>query len=306
MNISKITLGTAQIGFNYGIANVNGKPDFQTAIKLLKFAWDNGINTFDTAPDYGNSEEIIGSFISSLSKEFRGEIIISSKLPSIEKNKELTFDTIYNFIKDNIIQTLINLKLSILPIYLLHHAPDILIKDGLVIECLRDLKKEGLVKRFGISAYNLKDIQSSLKFKDIDVIQIPINIFDHRLIKTRILKKLKSKNYIIFARSVYLQGIFFMPLEKLPQNLKIAKEPLKVLRLLSSDYNIEISKIAFLFIRDIPEITSLVIGSETIKQIATNVKLLDEESLPQDLQQKIIEEFSELPEKIINPSMWNL
>lgn len=59
MNISKITLGTTQIGFDYGIANVSGKLDFQTAIKLLKFAWDNGINTFDTAPDYGNSEEII-------------------------------------------------------------------------------------------------------------------------------------------------------------------------------------------------------------------------------------------------------
>lgn len=117
---------------------------------------------------------------------------------------------------------------------------------------------------------------------------------------------MKSKNYIIFARSVYLQGIFFILLEKLPPNLKIAKEPLKVLRLLSSDYNIEISKIAFLFIRDIPEITSLVIGSESIKQIATNVKLLDEESLSQDLRQKIIEEFSELPEKIINPSMWNI
>ncbi len=304
MNISKITLGTAQIGFDYGIANVGGKPDFQTAIKLLKFAWDSGINTFDTAPAYKNSEEIIGSFISSVSNEFRGEIIISSKLPPIEKNKELTFDMVYNFIKESIIQSLTNLKLPYLPIYLLHHAPDVLIMDGLVIECLRDLKKEGLIKRFGISSYNPKEIEYSFKFNDIDVIQIPINIFDHRLIKTGILKKLKSKNYIVFARSVYLQGLFFLPLQKIPANLKIAKEPLKVLRQLSSDYNLEISKIAFLFIRDIQEITSLVIGSETIKQIATNVKLLDEESLPQDLKQKIIEEFSELPEKIINPSLW--
>ncbi len=37
MNISKITLGTAQLGLNYGISNIGGKLDFETSLKLIKF-----------------------------------------------------------------------------------------------------------------------------------------------------------------------------------------------------------------------------------------------------------------------------
>ncbi len=306
MKISKITLGTAQIGFDYGIANISGKPDFQTAIKLLKFAWDNGINTFDTAPDYGNSEEIIGSFISSLSNEFRGEIIISSKLPKIEKNNVLTFDTIYNFIKDNIIQTLTKLKLSVLTIYLLHHAPDIFLNNGIIIDCLSQLKEERLIKRIGVSIYKPDQVETCLKFKKIEVIQIPINIFDKRLIESGLLKRLRDRNYIIFARSVYLQGLFFKSPKNLPKYLKIAETPLSILQKMSNKYNIDIVKIALLFIRDIPEIDSLVIGAENIEQIASSINILKEEPLDPNLRQEIFEEFSDLPEKIINPSMWNI
>ena len=50
MIISKITLGTAQLGMNYGITNVNGKLDYNAALKILNYAWKNGINTFNTAP----------------------------------------------------------------------------------------------------------------------------------------------------------------------------------------------------------------------------------------------------------------
>ena len=59
MIISKITLGTAQLGMNYGITNVNGKLDYNAALKILNYAWKNGINTFNTAPWYGNSKKLL-------------------------------------------------------------------------------------------------------------------------------------------------------------------------------------------------------------------------------------------------------
>jgi len=102
MNISRITLGTAQLGYDYGIANQNGKPDFHSSMEILQYAYDNGINTFDTAPTYGDSEEIIGSFISSGPPEIKKSIVISSKLPPINRNLHLNFDEIYKFIKENI------------------------------------------------------------------------------------------------------------------------------------------------------------------------------------------------------------
>jgi len=305
MKISKLTLGTAQFGHKYGIANINGKPDFNTSIKILNFAWKNGINTFDTAPTYGNSEEIIGSFILSKKLNKKEKPVIISKLPAIIKKENLSFDNIYDYIKKQVNLSLKNLKIERIPIYLLHHAPDIFFRDGLVIECLNQIKKDGLIEKFGISAYNPTEVEASLKFKEIDVIQVPINIFDQRLIKNGLLKKLKRKGYFIFARSIYLQGLFFLPLEKLPKNIELAKEPLIKLRKLIDEYNIDIAKLAFLFIRDLPEITSLVVGTEKKEQVEENINLLKEKSLPREITQNILEEFSEIPDKVINPSLWN-
>ena len=305
MLISKITLGTAQLGFNYGIANVNGKPDFNKSIEILNYSWQNEINTFDTSPLYGNSEKLIGSFISSKSIDNLENLIIISKLPRIQLEDKLTFDNLYMHIKNQIFQSIKNLQIKRIPIYLIHHTPDINIKDGLIIDCLTQIKSDGLIDKFGISAYNPEEVKTSLKFKDINVIQIPINIFDQRLIRNGLLKELKKRGYIIFARSIYLQGLFFISPEKLPKNLKIAKEPLLKLQTIIKEYDIDIDKLTFLFVRDLPEISSLVIGTEKVKQVERNIKILKEQPLLNDIRNRIMEEFSEISERIINPSLWN-
>ena len=53
--ISKLTLGTAQLGFDYGI-NSQGQPTEQDSFQILKYAFANGINAIDTAPNYGHSQ----------------------------------------------------------------------------------------------------------------------------------------------------------------------------------------------------------------------------------------------------------
>lgn len=306
MDISKITLGTAQIGFDYGIANIDGKPNFKTAIKLLEFAWDNGINTFDTAPSYGNSEEIIGSFISSKSKKDVRNIVISSKLSKIELKEKISFENLYNHIIKEIFQSINNLKIKSIPIYLLHHAPDIHLKNGIVIECLNQIKEEGLIKKLGISVYDIKQVEVLLTYKEIDVIQVPFNLFDHRLIKTGLLKKLEKKKIIIFARSVYLQGLFFKSLNELPQDLRIAKKSLKKLIDITNNYQLDIAELAALFVRDTPEISSMVIGAESIAQVKKNIEILNKNPLNKEIREVILEDFAEVPKKIIDPRLWKI
>jgi len=305
MNISKITLGTAQIGFDYGIANKIGKLEFQTSMEILHFAYNNGINTFDTAPDYGNSEEIIGKFISSKIKNQDKAPIIISKMPPFKPNQYIDYNSVYNYIKNQINKSISSLNLKSIPIYLIHHAKDILFRENLIIECLEQIKKEGLINRFGVSVYNPEEVERLLKFKEMDVIQVPINIFDRRMITTKSLKKLKQNNYLIFARSIYLQGLFFIPPEKLPKHLERAKEYLVKLRNLVNELNTNVAKLAFLYVRDLPEVSSLVIGSESIEQLSENINLLKEKPLSNDIYQRINEEFENISEKIINPSLWD-
>lgn len=305
MYISKITLGTAQLGMDYGIANLGCKPNFSKATRILNYAWNSGINSFDTSPLYGDSERIIGSFISSYLKGKEQKIIIISKLSKINGKNDLNFEALYRYIKEEVRRTLKNLMIKSIPIYLLHHAPDIYIKDGLILRCLNQIKREKLIESIGISVYNLEEIETVLHYNEINVIQAPMNLFDHRLIQSGLLKKLRKKDYIILVRSVYLQGLFFIAPENIPNYLKIAMNPLKRLRNLVKEYEIDIAKLAFLFIRDIPEITSIVVGAENVEQIEKNIQYLDEKPLPIDLRNRIVEDFSELDEKIIKPYLWN-
>ena len=56
----KISLGTAQFGFNYGIANKTGIIKKKNIKKILNLARSHGIDTIDTAKNYGDCEKVLG------------------------------------------------------------------------------------------------------------------------------------------------------------------------------------------------------------------------------------------------------
>ncbi len=63
LKISQFSLGTVQLGLSYGVANDSGKPSREQAHELLRCALEGGVNSIDTAAAYGDSEEVIGSFL---------------------------------------------------------------------------------------------------------------------------------------------------------------------------------------------------------------------------------------------------
>ena len=84
---SKIVLGTAQFGLKYGINNKTGLVDECSLNSILNYAINSGIQLIDTAYNYGNSEERLGVYLSSLFKSgFKiGSIVVFNifMLPSI-------------------------------------------------------------------------------------------------------------------------------------------------------------------------------------------------------------------------------
>ena len=75
--LSGMTLGTVQLGMNYGIANDLGQPDEKKSHSMLSAAKDNGITSIDTARAYGNSEDVLGTFLKA--EEKTEELFITSK-----------------------------------------------------------------------------------------------------------------------------------------------------------------------------------------------------------------------------------
>ena len=60
--LNKLIIGTVQFGLDYGITNNNGKFNSEEIDKVFKFCTDNNILYFDTAQDYGISEDILSKY----------------------------------------------------------------------------------------------------------------------------------------------------------------------------------------------------------------------------------------------------
>jgi len=226
------------------------------------------------------------------------EMNIITKIPALEQADA------YVAIKESLISSADKLNVETIPIALLHKASEMTAYGGNAIEGLARLKEEGLVRHIGASVYTPEEVRSFLEIDELDVIEIPINIFDLRLIELGLLDELASRGKIILARSVFLQGLFFLKPSGLPIYLAEAGQPLEDLMTISRETKIDIPQLAISFVKDIPEIDSLVIGAESAGQLEQNITLMSSPRLSNGIRQRILETFRNLPEGVINPSMW--
>ena len=200
--MSKLALGGVQFGIDYGIANTKGQVQIEEVQSILNYAKKNGVNILDTASGYGDSEEVLG-------KVGVDNFQIITKTTSIKQGVNGVVRIFY--------QSLKNLKQKKAYGLLIHDIGEIEHKqfDTLLIELAR-LKRQGLVKKIGVSVYNNQQIDYVLDNFSIDLIQLPINILDQRLINDESLVKLKKHNVEIHARSALLQGLLLMSINTIP------------------------------------------------------------------------------------------
>jgi aryl-alcohol dehydrogenase-like predicted oxidoreductase len=285
--MSKFVLGTAQFGLNYGVNNSNGQVELDEVKSILEFAKKNRIITIDTAPAYGNSEEVLG-------KTIFDDFQIISKTTSITNGIDKVIDDFYHSLK--------HLNRSSLDGLLVHNINELGIKNfNFLFEELNKLKQHGLVKKIGFSVYTPEQIDFVLENFDFDLIQLPLNIFDQRLIKDGKLKNLKNKGIEIHARSAFLQGLLLMDYDLIPSYFSPIIKKIDLFHELAKNMSLSRLELALGFVLSIQEIDKIVIGvnttsqlNEIIKATKVNVNALDFKSISID------------NADYINPSLWKI
>lgn len=198
----KLALGTVQFGLPYGIANQAGQVTRHEGKAILQLAADNGIDTLDTAIAYGESEQRLGEI------GIQGWQIIS-KLPAIPDDCA----DILQWVAEAVRGSLQRLNINSLYGLLLHRPQQLMEKNGEdLYRALQQLKQDGLVQKIGISIYDPSELNSILilgRFQ-LDLVQAPFNIFDHRLIDTGWMNRLAEQGTELHVRSVFLQGLLLM------------------------------------------------------------------------------------------------
>jgi len=299
MKANKLILGTAQLGFKYGIANEEGKPSEDESFSIMKFAIEFGISYFDTAYSYGDSETIMGKFLKTY-KKYKDKVNIITKMPSLQGrivNEKL--------INRYFFKSLERLGKRSVYSYMIHDFNDIVNNSNIINEAFLSLKEKGFIEKIGVSVYNKSQIEYLLKNFKFDLIQLPINIFDQRLLKSSVLYDLKKKNIEIHARSIFLQGLIFMDKNSLPSSLVGAASYLEKLEKISLEVSATKIEIALSFVNSISEIDKIIIGVEKIEQLKEDVNAFNKARDFNKL--KNITSFDSLvieDENIIDPSRW--
>jgi aryl-alcohol dehydrogenase-like predicted oxidoreductase len=289
--LSKLALGTVQFGLNYGINNKSGVIDDYSLAELLDYGFQEGIDTLDTAYNYGNSEARIGKYLSSYHNNFK----LISKAPKGSNSQN---------IKKYFQESLGKLNSDTIYGYMLHDFDDY-INDKKIFNSLMDLKQSGVVKKIGFSIYYPEQIEVILSDEvEFDLIQLPYNIADRRFEKY--FEKLNNKGVEIHVRSVFLQGLFFMKSEELPENLKPFKEFLDKLNRVSKETSRTIENIALNFAAQNLDVGKVVIGIDNKEQLRNNLIQINNRIEPETLLQ-IKEELNKLdiPKELLIPSNWN-
>ena len=68
-------------------------------------------------------------------------------------------------------------------------------------------KRNGYIKKFGVSVYSIYELENILKIFTPDIVQFPVNVFNQSFFEENLLKKLKKKKIELHARSIFLQGL---------------------------------------------------------------------------------------------------
>ncbi len=295
----KLGIGTAQFGLDYGISNTSGKTSLKEVQSILKIATENGVDVLDTANFYGDSESAIGSC---LHEQNRFRII--TKTPVLKENRYSSDDGI--IIKKAFYESLKRLKLSSVAGLLIQDAYNVLAEGGeFLYEGMLELKYKGLVEKIGFSVYNGEQIDKLLDLYDFELIQVPVNVLDQRLIMGGELKKLKNKDIEIHARSIFLQGLLLME----PDNLHSFFDPIKPVINKYKDFIISrgLTPVegAINFAASVPEIDYILAGVNNTEHLKTNL-----DGFKSTLKDRIpLENFSMFSiedSRYLNPKLWKL
>jgi len=104
------------------------------------------------------------------------------------------------------------------------------------------------------------------------------------------------------ARSVFLQGLFFKPIDELPIKLSSLKPYLKTIIELAKDYHLTLENLALLYAYSQPEIDHVIIGVDNREQLQKNLL-----ALQQNISQEIIEEINKVAVRendLLYPKNW--
>jgi len=263
-----------------------GEVDENEIEAAIRRAYEQGITFYDTAPYYGlgHSEKVLGKVL----QPVREHVIIATKAGLIW-NDQGQFSI--NVSKANIIreveESLRRLNTDYIDLYQVHFPdPSGKIPIEETFETLNQLVDEGKIRNIGVSNFNVQQLVAAQSVSNIVSLQLPYNLFQ-RDVEHAALPYAKQQKIGFIPYSPLAQGLLtgkFNYLTRLPKTdvraqlnpLFSDKQFIKNIVIIETFTGIAraiekpLSQVAINWLLYKQEITSVIAGAKTVKQLEEN------------------------------------
>jgi len=296
----------AEMGYGmWGMGGWTGSQDDES-MEGLRRSVELGCNFFDTAFAYGegHSEKLLGRLV----REYPTHTLYTAtKIPPKNRvwpsRRGSILEDVFpsDYIREQTMKSLENLGTKHIDLMQFHVWEDDWAKDERWQRTVDDLKREGLVKSFGVSVnrWEPDNCLETLKTGQIDAVQVIYNIFDQNP-EDNLFPLCKELNIAIIARVPFDEGTLTGTLTKdstwpggdwrntyfVPENLHASVDRAEALRPLIPA-GMTMAEMALRFILANPTVSTIIPGMRKLKNVEANIAASDGKALPADLVEKL-------------------
>lgn len=296
LKVSEIAFGGVSIGLPY--ANQPMPPE-EESIRLLTHALDAGVNFYDTARMYGESEALIGKAF----RNRRADVIISTKAAHF-LNEDGTIPADYvvrSKIRHSLEESLRTLRTDYVDVFMLHQADSKILENETIRNEFSALKKEGLVRFMGASTYEPEESLLCVGSGLWDVIQMPLNLLDQRHLPPL---EMAEKNGVgIIIRSVLFRGMLTGRPLNLHPDLHEVEAQIELLHNWNANYYPDLLTLAVKYVLSYPAVSAALIGMDKTEHLEKAIQVVANKDLDSIMKAELEGMAFKNPE-LLNLNQW--
>jgi len=251
---AKLGLAAAQFGLDYAVANPRGRTVEQEVGDILQIGARAGVRLLDSVVG-GRGERVLGEL---MPRPCPFQLVV----------KTARCDRGADYVEAEARASLARLGATHAHALLVEQAGDLFSPYGVALwDRMRALKDEGLFERIGVSLYASDDpVGVARRFRP-DIVQAPASLLDQRLIVNGALAELAEMGVEVHLRSIFLQGLLFLPPDRVPAPLANAARGLSRVRRMIAEGRSDPLQAALGFALARPEAAAVIVGVTTAAEL---------------------------------------
>lgn len=294
-NQSRLVLGCS------GLGGVWRPIEEKDALETLRYALENGVTVFDTAPSYNKSQYFLGKALEQWSGK---KPFISTKIGRLRADKadECIVDYSPETMRKSVYESLETIGIDSIDLLFLHEPHLVPVeKIDEIMDCLNSFKKEGIVKSLGIGGNPVDRFYPHMIKENFDVLSGFLKLDACNLTGfQRDLPQIENENIAYYATSALHMGLLGRRLHEYdlerPNNEWISNLDVDIalkINKIAEKHQIPLSRLALRYVFSTLEADRVVVGPTTIDQLKDLLNAWEEGKLPETI-------FNEITETIVS------